>query len=397
MQDSDGETAASTLTLNVMANITAAAVADADSFPQGNASVAGTVNVLANDDGNPALSVTAASQVGTTLPITIGTAFNTLGGNVLTLNADGSFSFTPLQVGVETFTYTITDADGDTATADLVVTVEAQTGGTAVMYFSTVGNGAVPDAVGPYDDADVYAVDALTGGVFSRVVNATNGPATPANIGLPNNADIDGLSVIDENHFYVSFAAATTTVGGVQYQDEDVVEYNNGTWSLFFNGSTCGLDASNGGDIDAISVVGSTLYFSTAGNVAVDVPIGTPNSGTQGGGNAQWDDADVYSWSVGAGICGRALDVMGSGVRNILPGNADIDGLTVVGSTYYMSFNRNGGTNVSYNGGPGVVQDEAVVKLDTSSSRVNWTWTVEFDGTGLNTDNAQDVDAIHIP
>ena len=67
-------------------------------------------------------------------------------------------------------------------------------------------------------------------------------------------------------------------------QDEDVVYYNAGTWSVFFNGDRAGLTAANL-DLDAISVGGATVYFSTVGNTN---PPGV-------GGTA--DDADIYSWN----------------------------------------------------------------------------------------------------
>ena len=53
--------------------------------------------------------------------------------------------------------------------------------------------------------------------------------------------------------------------------DEDVVFYNAGTWSLFFDGSAGG-NGIGGTDLDAINIVGSTLYFSTDDN---DVMPGT--------------------------------------------------------------------------------------------------------------------------
>ena len=140
--------------------------------------------------------------------------------------------------------------------------------------------------------------------------------------------------------------------------DEQVLEYDNGTWSLFFDGATCGLNADDNGDIDAISVVGNVLYFSTLGGAAVS-------------GLSAPDDADVYAWVQGRWkLLRRILDASAHG----LAANADIDGLEVRGSVYYLSFNRDAGTNVP--GGIGLVQDEAVVSLDTTTS----TWELYFSG-----------------
>jgi hypothetical protein len=60
----------------------------------------------------------------------------------------------------------------------------------------------------------------------------------------------------------------------------------------------------------------------------------------------------------------------------------------VKGTTFYMSFNRDGGTNVP---GVGAVEDEAVVSFDGS------TWSLYFSGPGLDADDGQDIDAVHVP
>ena len=61
-----------------------------------------------------AITVTAADQSGSS--ITLGSAFATSNGGSLTLQADGSYSYTPpadvpASGLVEVFNYTITDAD----------------------------------------------------------------------------------------------------------------------------------------------------------------------------------------------------------------------------------------------------------------------------------------------
>ena len=102
---------------------------------------------------------------------------------------------------------------------------------------------------------------------------STTGTARPSaavfdatGVGLPGNANVDGLMLVNANHFYLSFNGTLTFVPGLGYvEDEDVVEYNNGVWSLYFDGTAQGLTA-NGHDLDAINIVGSTLYFSTVGN-----------------------------------------------------------------------------------------------------------------------------------
>ncbi|NEX18952.1 hypothetical protein G3480_01240 [Thiorhodococcus mannitoliphagus] len=297
----------------------------------------------------------------------------------LTASSDAPAELTP--GAVTTVNFIATDACGLEATGSSTVTVVEQDvpTPTVTLYFSTQGGGnnnPVPGVAAPYDDADIYSVDTDTN--YARLYDAID------DLGLPGNANIDGLS-IDGNILYLSFAAANTTVPGLgTVPDEDVVAYDtsSSTWSTYFDGSLCGLDASNGRDngrdIDAISVSGGTLYFST---------VGGGNSNSVGGVTGPYDDADVYTWSgeaTGAANCARALD--GSTVG--LPGNADIDGLTVVGGTYYMSFIASGGTTVP----PlGAVQDESVVSYDGS------TWTLYFSGVGqLDSNNGQNLDAIQV-
>ena len=126
--DSDGDPSSATLTLNVAdADLLPVAVDDVNAATEGGAAVAG--DVLANDTlGDAPTTVTAADQGGTA--ITLGTPFATVNGGSLTLNADGTYSYTPPASGTvppagltEVFNYTITDSDGDPSSATLTIAV----------------------------------------------------------------------------------------------------------------------------------------------------------------------------------------------------------------------------------------------------------------------------------
>ncbi len=269
-----------------------------------------------------------------------------------------SWTPSPAQVGTNNVSVSVTDFQGLVATQSYQVDVTTATGPNALLYFSTAGSNAVPGVPGPNNNADIYAYD---GAAFSRILEFVN------TMGF--NANVDALHLVDTDTFYVSFANTSVNITGIGVvQDEDVLQYDAGTWSVYFDGTAQGLTA-NGRDIDAISIDGTTLYFSTVGNANV-------------GGLGAADDADVYSWD-GTNFA-RVFDAS----ANSLPGNADIDGLTVKGGTYYISFNRNGGTNVP---GLGTVQDEAVVSFDGTN------WALYFSGAGLNTANGQDIDSVHVP
>ncbi|HNO32141.1 MAG TPA: hypothetical protein PKI78_10175, partial [Anaerolineales bacterium] len=178
-------------------------------------------------------------------------------------------------------------------------------------------------------------------------------------------ADVDGFDRVDATHFYMSFdgSVAVPVLGTVQ--DEDVVYYNNGTWSLFFDGS---VNLVGSTDLDAISVVGGTLYFSTDNTT---IPNGVGGSG---------DDADIYRWNGGSSYT-RVFDASTLSHWS----TTNVDGFVYVNAThYYISFSS--GTSVT---GIASVQDEDVLYYNGSS------WSVYFDGTPYI--SGDDVDAFDIP
>lgn len=225
------------------------------------------------------------------------------------------------------------------------------------LYFSTAGNTNPPGTGGTADDADIYLYN---GSAFSRSIDVSTAP-----YGIPSGANVDGFDRIDATHFYMSFNGSVTLTGPGTVQDEDVVYYNAGTWSLYFDGSANGI---GGTDLDAINIVGSTLYFSTDDN---DVMPGTSSPG---------DDADIYSWN---GSFARVYDASA-----LLWSTANVDGFVRVDANhFYLSYSVD--TTVP---GLGTVQDEDVVYFN------NGTWIVYFDGTAKGLTNSNhDVDAFDIP
>ncbi|MCI4657998.1 S8 family serine peptidase [Cryobacterium zhongshanensis] len=235
----------------------------------------------------------------------------------------------------------------------------------AALSFSTLGNTNPAGVAGTADDADIYS---WSGTAFSRVVDASVAPYN-----LPGGANVDGFDRVSPTQFYLSFTDQVNVPGIGTVQDEDVVFFNGTTWSLYFTGSAHGLGGSNSLDVDAISVVGSTLYFSTLGN---SNPPGV-------GGTA--DDADVYSWN--GTVFSRVIDA--SAAPYGLPAAANVDGFVRVDAThFYLSFSADTTTVPVL----GAVQDEDVVYYNAG------TWSVYFDGTahGLTAAN-QDLDAFDVP
>ncbi len=236
------------------------------------------------------------------------------------------------------------------------------------LYFSTLGSTTVPGVGGTADAADIYYWDGVA---YSRAIDARTGTGT---LGLPSGANVDGFDRVDATHFYLSFTGQVTVPVLGNVQDEDVVYYSNGTWLLFFDGSANGLGGTTNTtsfDLDAISIVGGSLYFSTDTN---NIPTGAGGTG---------DDADIYRWNGGSSYT-RVVDASTIGI----PAAANVDGFVRVDTThFYMSFAAD--TTLP---GVGAVQDEDVVYRNGA------TWSVYFDGTskGLTANNL-DIDAFDLP
>jgi hypothetical protein len=262
--------------------------------------------------------------------------------------------------GARTLTVRVRDAAGNwSVTASTVLQVQS------AVSFSTFGNSNPPGVGGAADDADIYS---WNGSAFARLFDVSIAPYT-----LPGAANVDGFDRVDNSHFYLSFTDQVNVPGIGNVQDEDVVYYNAGSWSLYFDGSVQGLTGARATDLDAISIVGGQLYFSTD-NAAV--PPGVAGAG---------DDADIYSWN--GSTYSRVIDA--SAAPYNLPANANVDGFVRVDAThFYLSFSADTTTVPVL----GAVQDEDVLYYNAG------TWSVYFDGTahGLTTGNL-DIDAFDIP
>ncbi len=262
---------------------------------------------------------------------------------------------------------------------------------TILLHFSTLGGGngnAVPGVPAPYDDADIYTWD---GTFFGREFDPSQVFAN-----WPGSADIDGLMVDTNNDltpptFYLSFSnnGSTNLPGLNGVQDEDVVKLaydantSSYTFSLYFDGSVCGLDNTNGQDIDALDIKNGILYFSTVNNARVDSTAGTPLG-------APYHRSNIYSWD--GASCARVFDATATALISTV-GNANIDGLTYIDAdTFYASFANNEEPNL-VDAFAGPIQDEDIVLYDAGI------WLLHFDGSahGLDVSDGQDLDAISVP
>ncbi|MBK9055335.1 MAG: multicopper oxidase domain-containing protein [Chloroflexi bacterium] len=252
------------------------------------------------------------------------------------------------------------NADGNSLWSNevTIITSTQQSG----LYFATAAASTIPGVPGPYDDADIYT---WNGAAFGRLFDASVA-------GLPGNANVDGMVIVDATHFYLSFTADVVLPGLGAVQDEDVVYCDNGVWSVYFDGTALGL-TNAGHDLDAISLVNGILYFSTTG---------TGNTSAIPGVTGPYDDADIYTWD--GTVFSRWYDASAAG----LLANANVDGMVIVDATqFYLSFTADTGLpNL------GIVEDEDVVYFNSG------VWSVYFDGTaqGLTT-NGHDINAFDLP
>lgn len=184
--------------------------------------------------------------------------------------ATGRIAWTPMS-GDEGATPVVVRLDDDgspvrstTQSFDVFVTA-ASSSTTSFLYFSTKANTPIPGVSGPFDDADIYRLDPVSG-AYDKVFDARDA-------GLPGNADIDALSVVDAGTFYVSFSrSAGTTVPGLgSIGSSDVVRYSGGSFQRFFDGLDVGLgDNGNAENIDAVHVESaSAILVSTNGRPSV--------------------------------------------------------------------------------------------------------------------------------
>ncbi|MCB9155911.1 MAG: multicopper oxidase family protein [Caldilineaceae bacterium] len=349
--DKTPPTVASITRLN--ANPTAAATVQfLVTFSENVSGVASGNFTLVQGGGLTGATITAVTGSGASWTITASTG---TGGGTLGLNLTSASG--------------IKDSAGNVlATAGLPFVGQTYTVVSPPLYFSTSGNSNPPGVGGSADDADIYF---WSGSAFSRAIDASTAPySLPSSGG--GNANVDGFERVDATHFYMSFAGQVNVPGIGNVQDEDVVYFNAGAWSLFFDGSAFGLGAGGGGgfDLDAISIVGGVLYFSTDNN-------NTP-PGAGGGG----DDADIYRWNGGSSYT-RMIDASALGWST-----ANVDGLTWIDATHvYLSYSVDTAVPTL-----GAVQDEDVVYYNAGA------WSVYFDGTSKGlTNNSQDVDAFDLP
>ncbi|HLE15845.1 MAG TPA: hypothetical protein VI776_13940 [Anaerolineales bacterium] len=245
------------------------------------------------------------------------------------------------------------------------------------LYFSTQDDFAVP-GVASADNANIYGWNGVS---FNLVFQASGAGGA----GLPGNANIDALQVVDADTFYMSFNRnqGTTVPGLGNVQDEDIVVYDAGVWSLVFDGSDVGLGESNAEDVDAFAVLPD-------GAIAISTEADPDVPGVQG---ERDEDLLRCLGTLGpATTCTWSMYFDGSDVGLANSGAEDVDGAAVKGSQIYLS--TLGGFNVPglQGGGEDVFVCNAT---STGGDTVCSSFSLYFDGSTAGIANG--LDAIDIP
>jgi len=157
--------------------------------------------------------------------------------------------------GSDLFAFTIVDAD------TLLMAFN--------ISFTVNGIAVTPRDVLRFEASSPLGSD--TAGTFFMYLNGID-------VGLNVAAEsIDSLTVLPDERILISTTGNPAVVGVTGGRDEDILAFTpttlgpdtSGTWSLYFDGSDVGLDASSE-DVDALDVTANgNIYLSTLGDFAV--------------------------------------------------------------------------------------------------------------------------------
>ncbi|MEX1827844.1 VCBS domain-containing protein [Luteibacter sp. CQ10] len=383
--DSKNVTDNGTLTVNIVDDVPVA-VADQNDVNEngtpttGNVIGNGSVNdkadtIGADANATPVTGVAAGNSNGVAVSGRVGTVVTGVYGR-LTLNADGSYSYTvndndarvnALKDGrtlTDVYTYTITDGDGDRATATLTITIHGHTDGSPTVT-SVDGNGAVAGQATVHESGlvDHDGTNAATGtitltapdGLASVTVGNTTlslsnltglSPSTPRTILTPNGTlTLTGFT-------------PTATVGGVP---------TAGTLSYTFTLTSPIAQQPSVTDstLDVALLVTDAGNGTAAGTLTIDVVNDVPT--------ANADHADINE--NGTTVAGNVVAGGGTNVADRV--GADATATPVSG----VAAGNSQGANVTGNVGIGVTGTYGTLTLNADGS---YTYAIDTDNAELN-------------
>ncbi len=331
---------------------------------------------------------------------------------VLTLNDDGSFSYTPDENynGSDSFTYKATDGvnfsnevtvtlsvtavnDAPVAVQDANYSVDADNTLTVNAANGVLTNDSDPDG----DSITAVLVSGPSNGVLTLNDNGsfeytpTNGFSGSDSFTYKANdtqldsnqitvtIDVIGANTVD---FHFSVNSNGVSVGGLTVDNEDIVaKLSDGDYGFVFDGSDMGL---SGLVIDSFMVTGpDTILLSFTGSAGI-TGLGTV------------DDSDIiqFTGTFGADTTGTFSWYFDGSDVGLTTNGEDIDAFTIL---------PDGSLLVSTAGGysvPGASgSDEDLIQFTgTYGATTTGSWEIYFDGSdvGLSTSSSEDVNAVSV-
>ncbi|MFZ0355016.1 MAG: VCBS domain-containing protein [Pseudolabrys sp.] len=274
--DTDGDTAAATVAINITDDVPTAA-ADTDAVQSGATETGnvitgvGTTNLGTDVPGADGVTVTgvAAGTPGGNVSGHVGSAIATPLGT-LTLNANGGYSYVAHAnaSGVDTFTYTITDSDGDVSSTTLTITLtdgspsaspEARTVDEAALDTSAAGD---------------LAASAVTGSNPASTAETVTGTLTFSDPNTP--VTVTGVTAGNSGGSDVSGNVGSNVAGAFGLLHVNA----NGSYTYTL---TTPVDNDTQTPVDVFSYtvtdsLGNTQTQTVTINITDDVPTATPAS-----------------------------------------------------------------------------------------------------------------------
>ncbi len=260
--------------------------------------------VAVDDNGTTAAGTTLNASVagndtdpnGDTLTFTLGTG--PTNGSV-TLNPNGTYSYTPTAgwSGVDTFTYSVSDGNGGSDTATVTITVSNAAPVAGDDTFSTAASTAITNTVAgndsdPNGDTLTYALGA--GPAHGTLTFSANGGFTYTPNAGWSGVDTFTYSITDGNGGSDTATVTITTSNGAPVAGDDTAST---PWGTVLNGSVTANDSDPNGD-PLTYVLGTgpthgTVVMNTNGTFSYTPAVG-------------YTGADSFTYTVSDGNGGTA-------------------------------------------------------------------------------------------
>jgi hypothetical protein len=345
--------------------------------------------VLSNDIDFNGDTLTVGAVNGSAAGVGIATA---IANGTLTLNSDGSFTFTPTTgfSGTTSFNYTTHDGAGNadqTATVTLTVTAP-------VWYVDSAAstNGADGSYAHPFTTVN-SAVNAAAADISSGVnntifvENAGSTYSLSGHIQLAQGEELlgDGSGVTSINGNSVGLSGTNTSIS-VSTTDY-VVQLNSGN-------TISGINITNTGTGAGIIDDGGTIGTLTMSNIAVNTASGTGISLTHGGTVDITGTSNTIHTTAGTAldITGTTIGAEGATFKSISAGgNGSAAGIILdnTGTTAGLTVTGDGSTTAGGDGSGGTISNETGGQILTGSDAGGQS-TSGTDGVGIFLENTFD-------